>query len=307
MYVYIRHTISLLNLPRFLPIPRVSPVFSLSNKANPTCSNSFLSPPQPSHARIFCLRLLLDLPWITNRFHPGGITLQFSGWKITCKTHPGVYIWVLIMFSNFWGGNWILGAGIFSGVCYRKLRLTTFLFRSQSKAGKVVELFREATLGYISTNGTSGTFRPSWWFFFGEKKTADNMWMWGGFWLVFGAYSSQSVGKGHGWGVICKKCHFILMILLIAASYTYFQSYWGGEKVTTKHLYLFPKNAEKSNSLHVSELFATFWVFIFKHVLIEGSVYWLNKIVPNCENSLIDKNIWYDMISFSCTSSFLNS
>lgn len=56
-----------------------------------------------------------------------------------------------------------------------------------------------------------------------------------------------------------QNCHFILMILLIAASYTYFQSYWGGgEKVTTKHKNPFPKNTEKSNPLHVSELIATF-------------------------------------------------
>lgn len=78
-----------------------------------------------------------------------------------------------------------------------QLRLTTFLFRSQSKAGKVVELFREATLGYLRTE-LPELFVLRGDFFFGGKKTADNMWMWGGFWLVFGAYSSQSVGKGHG-------------------------------------------------------------------------------------------------------------
>ena len=50
-----------------------------------------------------------------------------------------------------------------------QLRLTTFLFRSQSKAGKVVELFREATLGYLRTE-LPELFVLRGDFFFWEKK-----------------------------------------------------------------------------------------------------------------------------------------
>lgn len=75
---------------------------------------------------------------------------------------------------------------------------------------------------------------------FWGKKTADDMWMWSGFWLVFGVYVAHKVlEKVTVDEYFAKNCHFILIILLIAASYKYFQSYWGGVKRLQQNTFIY--------------------------------------------------------------------